>query len=281
LLERLIAYEAVHEIGSWDDLKNRLGEDRRCYAFFHPRMPDEPLVFVEIALADDSSASIQSLLDTGATTRNAEAATTAVFYSISSTQDGLRGISLGNFLIKRVVDRLTSDLPRLNHFVTLSPIPGFGSFLDRQLSLGLPMTADERSRVEAVLGNDPNAVRRWVETERWWNDVERTEAVRSPLMRLCARYLLYEKSGTRAHDLVANFHLNNGARIDRINWMADTSEKGMNQSAGMMANYRYELSQIERNHESYRTTGSVMAAREVLALSALPEDPAEERPTPS
>ncbi len=281
LLERLIAYEAVHEIGSWDDLKNRLGEDRRCYAFFHPRMPGEPLVFVEVALADDPSASIQALLDTGSMTQNAELATTAVFYSISSTQEGLRGINLGNFLIKRVVDRLTADLPRLGHFVTLSPIPGFGPFLEKQLAEGLPMTAGERSRVEALLGSDPNPVGRWMKAERWWDDVERTEAVKVPLMRLCAQYLLHEKSGTRADDLVANFHLNNGARIDRINWMADISEKGMKQSAGMMANYRYELSQIERNHESYRTTGSVMAAKEVIALATLPEEPGEEHIPPS
>jgi malonyl-CoA decarboxylase len=279
LLERLIAYEAVHEIGSWDDLKNRLGEDRRCYAFFHPRMPDEPLVFVEVALVDDASASIQALLDTGTTTENANSATTAVFYSISSTQEGLRGINLGNFLIKRVVDRLTADLPRLGHFVTLSPIPGFGPFLDQQRVRGLPMTAAERSRIEALLGTDPNAVGRWLATERWWDQSERTEAIKTPLMRLCAQYLLHEKNGARVDDLVANFHLNNGARIDRINWMADTSEKGMKQSAGMMANYRYELGEIERNHESYRTTGSVMAAREVLALAALPEE--EGRSTPS
>lgn len=283
LLERLIAYEAVHEIGSWEDMKNRLGEDRRCYAFFHPRMPDEPLVFVEVALVDDPSASIQALLDTGATTQNTETATTAVFYSISSTQDGLRGINLGNFLIKRVVDRLTADLPRLGHFVTLSPIPGFGIFLEKQLAKGsdggLPMTGEERSRIEEVLGSDPGAVGRWMKTERWWDDVERTEAVKGPLMRLCARYLLHEKNGVRADDMVANFHLNNGARIDRINWMADTSEKGMKQSAGMMANYRYELSQIERNHESYRTTGSIMAAKEVLTLATLPEDRTDEDAT--
>jgi malonyl-CoA decarboxylase len=231
---------------------------------------------VQVALVDEMSESIQALLGSGATSPDANSATTAVFYSITNTQNGLRGINLGNFLIKRVVDRLTADLPRLRHFVTLSPIPGFGQYLQRNLEGGLPMTPEEHTRVRTALGGDVS-VESWLRTPGWWADTECAKAVKSPLMRLCARYLLEEKRETRADDPVANFHLNNGARIDRINWMADTTEKGMTQSAGMMANYRYELNQIERNHESYRTTGSVMAARGVLDMAA---EPNEEVPTP-
>jgi len=247
LLERLIAYEAVHEIESWDALKRRLGEDRRCFAFFHPRMPEEPLIFVEVALVPGMSDNIQTLLDESRAHPDPETANTAIFYSISNTQAGLHGVSLGNFLIKRVVDRLTAELPNLGTFATLSPIPDFGSYLR-----GHP---GEEVPVELL------------RTPHWHRNPGTARALEGPLTRLCARYLLTEsRTNLRALDRVAHFHLSNGARIERINWLADTSAKGLDQSAGMMVNYRYEPGQIEENHERYRETGAAAASPEVLGL---------------
>jgi malonyl-CoA decarboxylase len=253
LLEKLIAYEAVHEIRSWTDLKNRLDADRRCYAFFHPRMPGEPLIFVEVALVAGMAGDIQKLLDEGAPHVDPQTADAAIFYSISNTQLGLRGISFGNFLIKRVVDDLSRELPRLKTFATLSPIPGFRAWLDRQPAEGegALLAAAERARLA-----DP----------AWARDPEAAEALAPVLRRLCARYLLQEKSGGKPLDPVARFHLANGARIERLNWLADSSPKGLQESAGLMVNYLYRLPDIETNHEAYVGEGRIAAAPAVKAL---------------
>ena len=257
LLEKLIAYEAVHEIRSWTDLKNRLDADRRCYAFFHPRMPGEPLIFVEVALVSGMADNIQNLLDESAPHVDPNTADAAVFYSISNTQVGLRGISFGSFLIKRVVDSLSHELPRLKTFATLSPIPGFRAWLDRQLADGESalLTAAKKSDLRAVLA-DPG----------WAQDGAIAEALAPTLRRLCAHYLLQEKSDGKPLDAVARFHLANGARIERLNWLADTSPKGLQESAGLMVNYLYRLADIEAHHEAYVAEGRIAAAPAVKAL---------------
>jgi malonyl-CoA decarboxylase len=246
LLEKLIAYEAVHAITSWDDLRNRLDSDRRCYALFHPSMPNEPLSFVEVALCDGIARSVQTLLDEDAPEGDPHHADTAVFYSISSPQSGLQGISFGEYLIKRAVGALRSDLPRLRHFATLSPVPGFRVWLESRMNrtpgMAEPGTADpianpglhtlleDRERVKTT-GDDA--------------------AVASSLLSLCARYFAERRADGQPIDPVARFHLRNGARLDRINWQGDISTKGLRQSLGMMVNYRYDLDEIDANHEGY------------------------------
>lgn len=230
LLEKLIAYEAVHEIRSWADLKNRLDSDRRCYAFFHPSMPGEPLIFVEIALVDGLVGSIHALLDEAAPRLDPKEADTAIFYSISNAQPGLSGVGFGDFLIKRVVADLSRDLPQLKTFATLSPIPGLVDWL--------------RSQEIAVADQDEAA-----------------------MMRHAARYLLNARRNGQAHDRVAHFHLTNGARVERLNWRGDVSAKGMAQSAGIMVNYRYRLSDIETNHENYRSSGVIACTSAVRELA--------------
>ncbi len=274
LLEKLIAYEAVHAINDWDDLKNRLDSDRRCFAFVHPRMPDEPLIFVEVALVDGLSDNIQDLLDKEAPVVDADKANTAIFYSISNAQRGLAGISFGTFLIKRVVDELTAEFKGLKTFATLSPIPGFRRWLDERLAEagsggGDLLTAGERKALAALpLGvGDENALETLLGLPEWHERPELERALRGPVMRLCAHYLLEEKRADgRALDPVAHFHLSNGARIERLNWLADTSAKGMAQSAGIMVNYLYKLSDIEANHEAYSGEGQVAASSAVRSL---------------
>ena len=257
LLEKLIAYEAVHEIQSWTDLKNRLDSDRRCYAFFHPRMPGEPLIFVEVALVAGMADNIQKLLDESAPHVDPATADAAIFYSISNTQSGLRGISFGNFLIKRVVDSLSHELPKLKSFATLSPIPGFRAWLDHQLADGEStlLTPAKKGDLQAVLA-DPA-----------WAQEEAIAAALAPtLRRLCAHYLLQEKSNGKPLDPVARFHLANGARVERLNWLADSSPKGLQESAGLMVNYLYRLADIEANHEAYVADGRIAAAPAVKSL---------------
>jgi len=269
LLEKLIAYEAVHEIRSWRDLKNRLRKDRRCFAFIHPKMPDEPLIFVEVALLDRLADSIQALLDESAPPQNPTEADTAIFYSISNAQVGLSGISFGGFLIKRVVDELTREFKGLKTFATLSPIPGFRAWLDARLAAGGEglLTGAEARRLAGLAGVDdgPAALRALLDGP-WREDADKAEALRRPLMRLCAGYLLVEKRDGRPLDPVARFHLRNGASVGRINWLADVSEKGLRQSAGMMVNYLYRLDEIEANHEAYTGEGRIAAAAPVNAL---------------
>ena len=235
LLEKLIAYEAVHRIESWEDLKNRLDRDRRCYAFFHPRMPNEPLIFVEIALAKGLPESVQVLLDPRAPIGEVRDADTAVFYSISNAQKGLRGISFGNLLLKRVIADLQKDLPWLKNFCTLSPMPGFRRWLQ---------------------GAAPELAR----------DGKPEESLREALLKHCARYLVQEKKGGQPLDPVAQFHLHNGASVERIFWRADASERGLAQSCGLMVSYRYDVEAVDRNHEEFLSSGQVAAAKRVLRL---------------
>jgi malonyl-CoA decarboxylase len=269
LLEKLIAYEAVHEIQSWDDLKNRLDSDRRCFAFFHPRMPNEPLIFVEVALVSGMAGNIQNLLDERAPECAPEEADTAIFYSISNAQSGLAGISFGNFLIKRVVNDLAAELPGLKTFATLSPMPGFRLWLDGLIDAGADdlVAAAEAKAMMALTGAETGtaALRALLQTD-WETDEVTSDRLQKPLTRLCARYLLVEKRSDRPLDAVARFHLSNGARIERINWLADTSRRGIQQSAGMMINYLYKLDEIEANHEAFSGEGQVMAASAVRAL---------------
>jgi malonyl-CoA decarboxylase len=270
LLEKLIAYEAVHEIRSWTDLKNRLDADRRCYAFFHPRMPGEPLIFVEVALVSGMADNIQNLLDESAPHADPATADAAIFYSISNTQSGLRGISFGNFLIKRVADDLSRELPRLKTFATLSPIPGFRAWLDRGLAEGdgALLTAPELTRLAEtpLAASHPHGLKSLLADPAWPRDAATAEALAPALRRLCARYLLQEKSNGKPLDPVARFHLLNGARIERLNWLADTSAKGLQESAGLMVNYLYRLPDIESNHEAYVAQGRIAASSAVRAL---------------
>jgi malonyl-CoA decarboxylase len=270
LLEKLIEYEAVHAIRSWDDLKNRLGDDRRCYAYFHPHMPDEPLIFVQVALVKGMSDNVQGLLDEDAPPGDPEDADTAIFYSISNCHLGLAGVNFGNFLIKRVVDDLARDLPNLKNFATLSPIPGFRDWV-REHSNGGQMTLfedDEFQSLETITGvADPvAAIESLLEQPDWMNRMDLTSVLEPILMRLCAQYLVQSRNGQRARNRVAHFHLSNGARIERIDWLADTAPRGLAQSAGLMVNYLYKLEDIERNHEAYTGKGEVIVGPAVKKL---------------
>ena len=244
LLEKLIRYEAVHDIRSWTDLKNRLDSDRRCYAFFHPRLPDEPLIFVEVALMDHMADSITPLLDESADVADINRATTAIFYSISNTQTGLRGVSFGDSLIKRVVELLRAEFPRLKTFATLSPIPGLRSWLSREAP------ADLLAAAEAV----PKAPNGQV-----------PEAVKQDLLAWAARYLTREMKQNEPLDPVARFHLGNGARVERINWAADPSARGIRQSLGLMVNYLYDLDKLDDNRAQL-VKGRIAASRAVKSL---------------
>lgn len=270
LLEKLIAYEAVHRIRSWDDLKNRLEADRRCYAFFHPNMPGEPLIFVEVALVTGISNNVQQLLDESAPAEDPDKADSAIFYSISNCQQGLAGISFGNFLIKQVADHIARRLPNIRNFATLSPVPGFRRWLDAQLAFPeAELLGPTEAKSFETLGNADTGnagLANLLADSNWVNDESMESVLRPVLMRLCATYLMTARQGTRAEDRVAHFHLSNGARIERINWLADTSRRGIAQSFGMMVNYSYRLDQVERNHEAYTGQGTVTAASAVRKL---------------
>ena len=257
ILEKIIRYEAVHEIRDWDDLRRRLdARDRRCFAFFHPAIGDDPLIFVEVALHKGLPARIQPILageDAGID--DPELADTAAFFGISNCQTGLRGISFGNFLIKQVVQELKQELPQLKHFVTLSPVPGFAQWLaERRDDEALPISV-RKSLAEL---EDPD----------WHRDPERAERLKSVVKPLAARYLLEEKNA-RGLPLnpVARFHLGNGAELHRINWLGDVSDKGLRQAAGLMVNYLYVLDDIERNHENYTSNATVARSSEVKDLA--------------
>jgi malonyl-CoA decarboxylase len=253
LLEKLIEYEAVHEIRSWTDLKNRLDSDRRCYAFFHPRMPLEPLIFVEVALTDRLADNVQALLDEHAPVFDSERADTAIFYSISNTQSGLRGISFGNFLLKRVIDDLKRDFPKLKTFATLSPIPQLAHWVKQNPAI-LKEVGIELDAAQLATGE-------------WSKNRNETRHLREPLLKLAARYLAQAKQGRLPFEPVARFHLGNGARIERINPLGDTSFKGFKQSYGMMVNYLYNPDEIEKNVEAFVTDGTVAMSAGVRRLS--------------
>ena len=271
LLEKLIEYEAVHEITGWKDLRRRLEGDRRCFAFFHPALPHEPLIFIEVALTRGMSASVQPLLAPDAPTLDPNEADTAVFYSITNCQEGLRGVSFGNLLIKQVAQRLGQEFPRMKTFTTLSPVPGFRAWL----AGAAPRLAETRE-AEAAL----QAVRRLEEAD-WHKQPATAEAARKGLLPLCAYYLVNGGGEGNSVDPVARFHLGNGARLERINWLADTSRRGIQQSAGMMVNYLYRLDQVEANHEAFVRDHRVVASAEIRKLARecplAKAKPAEER----
>jgi malonyl-CoA decarboxylase len=234
-------------------------------------MPDEPLIFVEVALVDGLAGNVQTLLDESAPTGDPQDANTAIFYSISNAQRGLSGVSFGDFLIKQVVDDLSHELPNLKTFATLSPIPGFRAWLDSRLAAGAELLNHEQVAQLAALAGDTGgtpALQALLDRPHWHQDAE-TEAVLRPiLLHLVAGYLLYqrrESSGT-ALDSVAHFHLSNGAQVERVNWLADRSDRGLQQSAGMMVNYLYALDQISDNHEAYVTGGEIPASSAVRNL---------------
>lgn len=271
LLEKLVEYEAVHEIRSWDDLKNRLDSDRRCYAFFHPRMPLEPLIFVQVALLEELADNVQSLLDIEAPLSNVGKASTAIFYSISATQAGLRGVSFGNFLLKRVVEDLQRDFPRLDTFATLSPIPGLVRWLGQHPDELADCISDSDWKRLTALGIEHIEAPFFAELRagdsRWVQEEALARALRDPLLRLAARYLLHAERKDRPWDSVARFHLGNGARIERLNWLADTSPRGFAQSWGLMVNYLYAPDRIETNLEAFAREGRVDASASVKRLA--------------
>ncbi len=273
LLEKLIKYEAVHDIKSWADLKNRLDSDRRCYGFFHPRMPDEPLIFVEVALVGEISSSITPLLDETAAPADLKRATTAIFYSISSTQPGLRGVSFGDSLIKHVAETLTGEFPRLRTFATLSPIPGFRAWLAKHGAERIDRMGDkERAELGRALPEAPAEPQ--IADVLAAADQALELAPKSPvaqfLLRAAACYLGREldKSG-RPLDPVARFHLGNGARVERLNWAGDPSAKGMKQSFGLMVNYLYDTKRLDR-HRTLLAQGRIPVSAEVEGLARQP-----------
>ena len=277
LLEKLIAYEAVHQIRSWDDLHNRLDRDRRIFAFFHPRMPVEPLIFVQVALVKGVADNVQVLLDEAAPASDPAGADTAIFYSISNAQVGLRGIAFGNFLIKQVVDSVARDFPRIETYATLSPLPGFRRWLKGQdIDALTPMIAPRKLQhlvdlqVARTVEGDFRAL---LDLPNWFEDSEVASALREPLKCLCAHYLLKAKdANNRPLDPVSRFHLGNGAIVDRLNWLGDCSAKGMKESYGLMVNYRYILDDIEENHEVFAENGTIVASDAVRGLLARPRD---------
>jgi malonyl-CoA decarboxylase len=238
ILERLIEYEAVHQIQGWRDLRRRLDVDRRCYAFFHPVLPDEPLIFIEVALTTGMTADVRPLIDPESPVGDPAKADTAVFYSITNCQPGLRGVSFGNVLIKQVVEDLGREFPRLRTFATLSPIPGFRAWLEAQDT-------------------------RWAQTDA----LKATLAARRELTMMCARYLVRAQRNHEPADPVARFHLANGAALERLNWMADPSPTGLQRSFGLMANYVYRPEDLERNHEVYARESRVIASRTIERLA--------------
>jgi malonyl-CoA decarboxylase len=267
LLEKIIHHEAVHAIDGWDDLRRRLQPDRRCFAFFHPQLPGEPLIFVEVALLEEVPPAIGPLIEKKSDTAPSKRFKVAAFYSISNCQPGLRGVSLGNFLIKRVAERLKSEFPSIKTFCTLSPIPGFVRWLDADpeasgARLKAPMRARwEAGRKELGLGSGKMHER----LEQQWHPWRSSEGEQKALLALASIYLR-EFSATEDGDAVAKFHLNNGARLQRINWGADLSRNGLRQSCGLMVNYLYDLERVEEYHQRF-LDGVVVHSQAVARLA--------------
>ena len=258
VLEKIIRYEAVHEIHDWQDLRRRIDSpDRRCYAFFHPALVDEPLIFVEVALTRDIPAAIAPILAKEREVMEPEKARAATFYSISNCQRGLAGVSFGNFLIKQVVEEVSREMPKLSTFVTLSPVTNFADWLKQE-------RAEERS---AALNEADKSVLAALDQPGWWTNEETAAQVQDAVMRAAAWYYLRARNGRGLPvDAVARFHLGNGARLERINWLGDTSERAMAQAYGLMVNYQYDLDDIEKNHEAYAEGPTVVASGSVQRL---------------
>jgi malonyl-CoA decarboxylase len=256
VLERLIQYEAVHQIDGWRDLRRRLEADRRCYAFFHPALPDDPLIFIEVALTRDMSATIQPLLSADSPVLPAASAKCAVFYSITNCQKGLRGVSFGHLLIKQVIEDLKRDFPRIRTFATLSPIPGFRKWVETTADSATGLLSSETLAYVTSLGSVSSAAAAKMSRER-----------RDELTRACAYYLVHAKHGSTPIDPVARFHLANGARLERLNCLADTSENGMTGAFGFMANYVYRLPELDRNHEIFANDHRVLSSQRIERLA--------------
>jgi malonyl-CoA decarboxylase len=242
LIEKLIKYEAVHDIKSWSDVKNRLDSDRRCYGFFHPRLPEDPLIFVEVALTHDIAGCITPLLDESADLEDLNLATTAIFYSISNTQAGLRGVSFGDSLIKHVVETLKDEFPKLKTFVTLSPIPGLRAWLGKSA----PELASQLHDTDVLSLSDKSPLK-------------------LSLLQQAAIYLGRETVGGKPLDAVAKFHLGNGARVERLNWAGDPSGKGVKQSYGLMVNYLYDLKRLDK-HRALLAQGKIAVSKAIEDL---------------
>ena len=258
ILDKLIEYEAVHEIDNWDELRRRIQpSDRRCYAFFHPALTDDPLIFVEVALTQEVSRSMDPVLAQERQLVEKSNINTAVFYSISNCQKGLAGVSFGSFLIKQVVEELVRDLPQIKTFVTLSPVPGFMTWLKQS-------TTDEASKIVAELPEQGEQLIASLEQGKWPDDAKDNDQIKDKLIHLAADYFFNakHKSG-KPLDPVARFHLGNGARLENLNWAGDQSAKGLAQSAGLMVNYLYEPGEIEKNHQIYENEERVVASSKV------------------
>ncbi len=256
VLEKIVQYEAVHAVQGWRDLRRRLEADRRCYGFFHPQLPDEPIIFIEVALTRGMSSHVQPLLDIKSPVADPVKADCAVFYSITNCQEGLRGISFGNLLIKQVAEDLKREFPHLRRFATLSPVPGFRPWLDKSRSrIAVGGQGEARLALLARL-EDPA-----------WHLGDVPPALEKLLVSLCAHYLTREKQGLEPLDAVARFHLGNGAVLERLNWLGDSSEQGMARSAGLMVNYVYSLADVEANHGRYFREHAVIASSQVEKLA--------------
>jgi malonyl-CoA decarboxylase len=262
ILEKVIRYEAVHEIRGWDDLRRRIDlPDRRCYAFFHPALVDEPLIFVEVALTREIPDAIAPILSDKRDIVEPERANTAVFYSITNCQRGLTGVSFGHFLIKQVVEEVRRELPRISVFVTLSPAPNFAAWLKRERANEASLAIDAADRAALYALDRAN----------WWLDQDVVEQMREPIRRAAAWYYLRARNARGwPVDAVARFHLGNGARLQRLDWLADTSERALAQSLGLMVNYLYDLDYIEQNHEAYAQQHAIVAASGVTRLLRSP-----------
>ncbi len=266
LIEKLIKYEAVHDIKSWADVKNRLDSDRRCYGFFHPRMPNEPLIFVEVALLNDIATSILPLLDESADAEDLNKSTTAIFYSISNTQAGLRGVSFGDSLIKNVVETLKVEFPRLKTFATLSPIPGFRAWLAKNAATMLEQF-DEKAllKLGKAVGFQPPTADHFLFALERISELDAESPISQALLSFAAHYLGREQRDGEPLDPVARFHLNNGARIERLNWAGDPTPKGYKQSYGLMVNYLYDLKRLDK-HRNMLAQGKIPVSGEVESL---------------
>ena len=262
ILEKIIRYEGVHKIRDWDDLRRRIDPpDRRCYAFFHPALVDEPLIFVEVALTREIPAAIAPILSDRREAVVPERANTAVFYSITNCQRGLAGVTFGHFLIKQVVEEVSREIPRIATFVTLSPAPNFAEWLKRERGNAASPALDEEDRAALNALDHAN----------WWRQPDLVETIRAPLLRAAAWYYVRARNGRGLPvDAVARFHLGNGARLERLDWPADISDRALEQSYGLMVNYLYDLDYIEENHEAYAQQHAVVAAGAVTRLLRSP-----------